>query len=441
MKKLLALFFLVGALLLIASCSDVKGKSDTPIEELVVEESAGDLANISADVETGEEMEDKEITAESSEDSVTMLSLSDFSAAKAIDSIEGKGLNEFDTAEITAEVFFETDASIRSSILANEGILYFGNESCEFYAVEINTKQQLWKYTTEEAVQSLPVFSNEMIIFNAGNTLYGLSSENGDEIFKVTHASAVSKRLSNEDYTYNEAGAVVSDGIAYYNALNGDLVAVDIAIGDIIWTVPAVYEGVAGSGANFYEGKLYWVDTAGILCCADINTQEMVFMFNIRDKIYGPMHINDGKIYIAGRNCRLYCIDAESGNLIWASFADDQTTWFSGGSVCAGDIVYTGTSDRRAIFSFDKNTGEFNRIYSTEANVYTQPVLNGDNLIITATDVYSLRRSFIMEFDTENHTKLWRAYIEDAILSSPAVYDGTVFFGSDSGNVYYVDLK
>lgn len=441
MKKIFTLFFLTGIVLLFVSCSNDKGTPVTTVEEHVVEEKIEEQVSIINEDKKEDEMVEKEIIEEPEEETIKMISLSDFPKANVVESIKEKELNEFDTEVVTAEVFFETGDKIRSSILTNEGALFFGNESCEFYAVDINSKQELWKYITDEPVQSLPIFSNNMVIFNAGNTLYGLSSEKGEEVFKVTHTTGAKGRLSNNEYTYNEASAVVSEGIAFYNALNGDLIAVDITLGEIIWTIPAVYEGTTGSGVNVYNGKLYWVNAGGALCCADINTQEMLFMLNLEDRIYAPMYINDGKIYIAGRNCRLYCIDAENGNLIWGSYADDKTTWFSGGSVCVGDIVYTGTSDRRAVFSFNKDTGEFNRIYKAEANVYTQPVLNGDNLIVTATDVYTFKRSIIMEFDTQNNVKLWRANVTDAIFSSPAVYDGAVYFGTDSGKVYYINLN
>lgn len=440
MKKLVAFMILSGTLLMLASCASDNDTSGTPTEKPVVEETVNPTTPAPADeMQKGET--EAENTQNPNDEGPLMKRLSDFPIAKSVGNLEGKMLNDFDTAEKTANVFFETDARIRSAILVNNGVLYIGCEDKSFIAVDINTKKQLWRYVPEDAVQSLPVFSDGVILFNAGNSLYGLNGDNGDEIFKVTHESNTKTRLSHESYSYNEASTAVSDGVAYYNALNGDLVAVDIQKGEIIWTIPAINEGAAGSGVNIYDEKLYWVDNSGALCCADINTREMIFILELNDTIYAPMHINDGKIYLAGRRCRIFCVDAQNGDVIWSSFADDNTTWFSGGSVCIGDMVYTGTSDRHALFSFNKNTGEFNRMYPTQANVYTQPVLNDQHVILAATDVYSMRKSYVMEFDTENHTLLWQAYIEDGVLSSPAVYDGVVYFGSESGRVYSIDLK
>jgi outer membrane protein assembly factor BamB len=46
-----------------------------------------------------------------------------------------------------------------------------------------------------------------------------------------------------------------------------------------------------------------------------------------------------------------------------------------------------------------------------------------------------------MEFDTANHTKLWEAELPCSVLSSPAVYEDAVYFGSDTGVVYCINLK
>ena len=357
-------------------------------------------------------------------------------------SVDEKGLNEYETLEIQPEVFFDTGAKIRSAILADNGRLYFGNENCEFFAVDIAAKQMLWMYSTDDAVQTWPVIADDKIIFNARNSLYILDSVSGNEIHKVSCSSGKTFRVSWEDYAFSDSYTAVSDGIAYYAALDGGLAAVDINEGNIIWAVPpGTYSGAVASGVNFYNGKLYYTDFLGSLCCFDLQTRKIVFQTLITDRIFAQMYINDGKIYAAGRSSKMYCIDANNGEVIWSSFSNDPTTWFSGGSVFIGSTIYTGTSDEKTIIAFNKDTGEFIRIYPTKENVYTPPLLNGENIIVAATDVYSQRRSYIMEFDTKNHTKRWQAQLDDCILSPAAIYQGTLYFGSDSGKVYAIDLK
>ena len=366
---------------------------------------------------------------------------SDMPETKRIINIVHKGLEEFVTPEKKVEVFFETQSKIRSAILVDNEKLYFGNENNEFYAVDINTKQKIWVYRTDEPVQTWPVITENKIIFNAGNSLYILDSANGAEIFKINYPSKSSHRISHEGFAYNDSYVAVADGIAYYAALDGDLVAVDIKKGEIIWTIQSEDIGAVASGVNYWNGKLYYTDYAGSLCCADIQTRRAIFKTQIQDRIFTPMYINDGKIYVAGRSCKLYCIDANSGNVIWSSFSHDDTTWFSGGSVSIGNTLFTCTSDEHTMVAFDKNTGDFQRIYPTKSNAYTAPLLHGENIILAATDVYSLNKSYIMEFDTKNHTKLWESSLDDCVLSPPTIYQGVLYFGTDSGTIYMLTLR
>lgn len=339
------------------------------------------------------------------------------------------------------EVFFKTESKIRSAILVENGKLYFGNENREFYAVDIVTKQKLWMYSTDEPVQTWPVFSDGKIIFNAGNSLYILDAVDGKEIHKVTYPAESTSRVSQDRFAFNDSYVAVSDGIAYYAALNGDIVAVDIKKGEIIWSIISENPGAVASGINFRDGKLYYTDFTGSLCCVDTQTKQMVFQTQIQDGIFAPMYISDGKIYLGGRSCKMYCIDADRGDVIWSSFSNDTTTWFSGGSVSVGNTLYACTSDEHAIAVFNKDTGEFLRLYPTEANAYTAPLLHGENVIVAATDVYSFKKSYVMEFDTKNHTKLWQISLDDCILSSPAIYQGVLYFGTDSGVIYNLKLN
>jgi len=324
--------------------------------------------------------------------------------------------------------------------LIEDGKLYFGNENREFYAVDVATKQKLWMYSTDEPVQTWPVFSDGKIIFNAGNSLYILDSEDGEKIHKVTYPAKSTDRVSQDRFAFNDSYVAVSDGIAYYAALNGDIVAVDIKKGEIIWSIVSDNPGAVASGVNFRDGKLYYTDYTGSLCCVDTQTRQMVFRTQIHDRVFAPMYINDGKIYLGGRSCKMYCIDADKGDVIWASFSRDTTTWFSGGSVSVGNTLYACTSDEHAIAAFNKGTGEFLRLYPTEANAYTAPLLHGENVIVAATDVYSFKKSYIMEFDTKKHTKLWQISLDDCVLSSPAIYQGVLYFGTDSGIIYNYNL-
>jgi len=339
------------------------------------------------------------------------------------------------------KVFFQTNSKIRSAILIDNGRLYYGNDDCEFYAINIFTQKEEWIYSTDAAVETWPVITDGKIIFNAENSLYILDCINGNEIYKVTQPSKNKIRVSQDRWAFNDSYVAVSNGIAYYLTLDGELVAVDINKGSIIWTLISESPGVVASGINYDNGKLYYVDNSGHMCCVDIDKRKINFRTYIGDQIYARIYINNGKLYAGGRSAKMYCIDGNSGEIIWSSHSFDKTTWLSGGSVSIGDTLYTCTSDEHTLAAFNKVNGEFLRIYPTETNAYTKPVLNSENIIVAATDVYTFTQSNIMEFDTKNHCKLWQIKLDDCVLSSPAIYQEVLYFGSDSGRIYYIALS
>jgi len=373
---------------------------------------------------------------------IKIITADDMPQTRNIESIEGKRLNENLTLQIIPDIFFETETSIRSGISIDSGRLYFGNEKNEFYAIDINTKQMLWKYSADTAVQTNPVITDSKIIFNAGDSLYILNAVNGEELFKITYPSNNSFRASFNSYVFNDSYTAVKDGIAYFAAPDGSIIAVDINSGDILWTLPSGIKsrGEVASGINFYNNKLYYIDYFGFLCSIDIETKQFLFKTEIRDR-FSSIHIDNDKIYAAGRNKKIFCIDANTGDVIWSSFSYDPTTWFSGGSVIIGNVIYSGTSDERSIVAFNKDTGDFLRFYPAEFNVFTPPVLNGENIVLAAVNVYSKRQSSIMEFDTKNHIKLWQVDLEDGVFSAPIIYQDVLYFGSDSGRIYSIKLN
>jgi outer membrane protein assembly factor BamB len=167
----------------------------------------------------------------------------------------------------------------------------------------------------------------------------------------------------------------------------------------------------------------------------------MIYQNELEERVFAPMYISEGMIYLGGRNCIMFCIDAERGKEIWSSYSHDTTTWFSGGSVSIGNMLFACASDEHSVVVFDKYTGEFLRLYPTQSNAYTKPIVHGDNIIVATVDVYSLQRSYIMEFDTKNHVELWQIMLDDCILSAPAIYNDVLYFGTDSGKIYNLVLN
>ena len=58
---------------------------------------------------------------------------------------------------------FQTGGAVNSSPAVSGGIVYFGSEDGNLYAVDIKTGQEKWKFQTEGMVFSSPAVSGGMV--------------------------------------------------------------------------------------------------------------------------------------------------------------------------------------------------------------------------------------------------------------------------------------
>lgn len=110
------------------------------------------------------------------------------------------------------------------------------------------------------------------------------------------------------------ATPVISDGIAYVGSYDGNLYAIDLLSGELIWT----YE----TGAAVMEPNL-----------------------QIPLGVTGSAAVAGGVVYVGDASATVHAIDAGSGAVIWTAKVDDQpnaSIWSS--PVMAGDRLYVGVA-------------------------------------------------------------------------------------------------
>ncbi len=110
-----------------------------------------------------------------------------------------------------------------------------------------------------------------------------------------------------------------------------------------------------------------------------------------------------------------------------------------------GDVLWACTSDEFSMLLLDRESGEFRDLLPIRTNGYTQPVQWKECVIAVATDVYTLheperRRADVTIFDARTRSELHHWQIADGVVSSPAVSGDALYFGSESGRLYRLEL-
>lgn len=212
-----------------------------------------------------------------------------------------------------------------SSVLAVNGLLYFGSWDGKVYALDPKTRKVRWATETDDEVHSSAAYSNGRIVVGTnGGSVYALDARtgavqwrgrsysrfpHGHEYFYATPAIA-----------YGRVFAANSDGWVYaYGAGTGNLIWAQQA-GTYVYTAPAVWDGTVYVGS--YDGKVSAFDAA---------TGRLRWTYEARGALHGAPTVLGGLVYFSvcgfcgSRAVRYvkdgppgtFALDARTGRLVW----------------------------------------------------------------------------------------------------------------------------
>ncbi len=168
------------------------------------------------------------------------------------------------------------------------------------------------------------------------------------------------------------------------------------------------------------DGNLYALDNSGNPLWEPFNTEHAQ---------WAQPTANGDKLYLPALNHMLYAIDLANGKEVWGV---DLGGAIVGAPTLSDDgILYVGTfsSDMQAI---NAETGKL--VWSNPAKVndwvWNGPALDGDTLYFgdMSGAFFAVNRS--------NGVTRWQIQADGAIIGTPLVLDGVIYFATEAGSVY-----
>ena len=388
----------------------------------------------------------------------------------------------------------KTGGQVISSPVIVDDMLYVGSEDHKLYAINTTSGEVKWRYETGGAINSTPVVSHGKILFlSYDGFFYALNQMDGKLIWKFK-TGGESKFLVKDYYNgsfkpdfwdFYLSSAVVRDDMVYFGSSDTFVYALDIKTGKKIWQYKT--EASIHSSPAIYENSLIIGSWDSNVYCLDAITGYEKWIFttgkDIKDYIWigiqASPSVENGIAYIGSRDAKFYALNIKTGDTMWMKDEFDRS-WMPSTAAIGKEYIYTGSSDSFSFFSIDKKTGSVN--YATKTNAYTfsSPAIDNEMAYIGAANgrIYgiNLRKGNIKwEFKTEGtktdtiklfdnngvmdikrvkeltkkisdmptlSSLYFKAFINvGAILSSPAIVDQVVYFGSSDGYVYAITDK
>jgi outer membrane protein assembly factor BamB len=296
---------------------------------------------------------------------------------------EAKNLHGYpSTAQTIADAY---DLFTSSPAVAN-GKVFFGSGDGNVYALDAETGILQWKFPTKDVVHSSPAVVNNVVYVGSWDSyLYAIDADTGQE--KWGFKSGEDETIHNQ-VGFQSSPAVV-DGVVYSGCRDAHVYAIDAATGRKKWDYPTSKSWVIASPA-VYNGMVYaGTSDSSRFLGLDAKTGRLKFNFDAKAYMFSSPSIAGDVAYVGDHNGKLYAIDAKTGKALW---------------------------------EFQTEAAKTDRL----------KVLNPDGSLN--------QESFAPVFgDFEDmYLDLQRFITIGAIVSSPAIDKGIVFFGSMDGNLYAV---
>ena len=269
---------------------------------------------------------------------------------------------------------------------SNKKFLIVADNIAKYYALDLTSGNLIWsKYNSAPFNSQIKIYDNKFFIIDFSNTLRCFSIKDGKELWNIKTVNSLIR-------SQKKLSMVIVNGLLYFNNSIGDISAVDIDKGELLWQLPTqsslIYESafsletsdlVTDSYSLFFsnnKNKFFSIDLK-----AGIFNWENKVNSNIRPSLVGNYLFT---ISIEGY---LVVIEKNSGNIIRVSdvFKDFKKNKRDKikpvGFVIGLNKIYLSTDNGRLIV-IDTATGKTISILKIDNEKISRPFILDKNLFV-----------------------------------------------------------
>ena len=276
----------------------------------------------------------------------------------------------------------------------NEKTLIIADNIAKYYALDIKTGKLLWSKNNSAPFNSqIKIYKDKFFIIDFDNTLKAYSINDGSEIWSVRTQNSLIR-------TQKKLSLVIVGKKIYFNNSLGDISAVDIELGELVWQSPTqsslVYdEGFFLKTSDIIADKdtLYFSNNKNQFFSIDIKTGTLNWQQKINSNLR-PTLI-DNYILTVSLEGYLIIIDKNSGNIIiitdvFTSFTTAKIKFAKGrdrkfikpvGFIVGTNKIYL-TTDHGRLIVIDTKKGNVISLLKMDSEKISRPFILDQKLFI-----------------------------------------------------------
>jgi len=274
----------------------------------------------------------------------------------------------------------------RLNFALKDDILIVTDDVAKYYAINIDTGELLWTKTNIVPFNSNIKIKNDVFyVVDYKNILRSISIKDGSEIWNLKTEESLTK-------SNTQISIALDDKNIYFNNSIGDITAVDIKSGQLVWQLPTQNNNISQNAFQLSNSEL-------------VINENTIFFSNNKNEFYSidsatglinwkteissdlkPVVI--GKLIITiSEKGYLYIIDKKSGNIIrindlYKNYKDKKRNQITPtGFFVALNKIYLTNSDGKLII-VNSNDGNILNVVKVSGGKILQPFINENNLFL-----------------------------------------------------------
>ena len=274
----------------------------------------------------------------------------------------------------------------RLNFAIKNNILIVTDDVAKYYTIDIETGKIFWIKSNSVPFNSDIKFKgNSFFVVDYKNTVRSFSIKDGSELWSFNTEETLTR-------SNTKTSIVIDDKNIYFNNSIGDITALSLKSGELIWQLPTQSNNISGNAFRFSNSQLV-INKNSILFSNNKNefysVDKSSGLINWTNKINSnirPIVIDKLIITISDKGY-LYLINKKNGDILrindlYKNYKSKKRDKISPtGFIIAGNKIYLTNSDGKLIVA-DLNTGKVSNIVKVAGKKILQPFVYNNNLFI-----------------------------------------------------------